>query len=312
MPDHRMFSRRICESARFLQMPSSTQNLYFHLGLHADDDGVVEAFSVLRIVNATEDDLRILVAKRFVIILNEDLITYICDWTENNRIRSDRKVDSLYQDLLLQIVPDAPIQKRKQRADRRPRTENLAAGIQTDKKLIEESMADTPKNGNIFVEKAVESQLKDCNEMEHTGLNTQNRNDSATKNLGRPVDADGRRKTSKVKLSNSLSLSSLSGTQEGISTVETVENYSVSEQRSIPTLQEVLDYAEAMRSDVNPYRFYEYYEKSGWEIKPGEPIRNWKSLFHSWHIHEGIFPKKVPQKSDSTVDYSQFVCNTDK
>lgn len=293
-------------------MPSSTQNLYFHLGLHADDDGVVEAFSVLRIVNATEDDLRILVAKRFVIILNEDLITYICDWTENNRIRSDRKVDSLYQDLLLQIVPDAPIQKRKQRADRRPRTENLAAGIQTDKKLIEESMADTPKNGNIFVEKAVESQLKDCNEMEHTGLNTQNRNDSATKNLGRPVDADGRRKTSKVKLSNSLSLSSLSGTQEGISTVETVENYSVSEQRSIPTLQEVLDYAEAMRSDVNPYRFYEYYEKSGWEIKPGEPIRNWKSLFHSWHIHEGIFPKKVPQKSDSTVDYSQFVCNTDK
>ena len=62
-------------------MPSSTQNLYFHLGLHADDDGIVEAFSVLRIVNATEDDLRILVAKRFVIILNEDLITYICDWT---------------------------------------------------------------------------------------------------------------------------------------------------------------------------------------------------------------------------------------
>lgn len=312
MPDHRMFSRRICESARFLQMPPSTQNLYFHLGLHADDDGVVEAFSVLRIVNATEDDLRILVARRFVIVLNEDLITYIVDWTENNRIRSDRKVDSIYQDLLLQIVPDAPIQKRKQRADRKPRTENLAGGIQTDRKLIEESVTDVPINENNAVENSVETQLKSCNKMGYAGLNTQKENNSATENMGRPMDADGRRKTSKVKLSNSLSLSSLSAKHGELSTVETVEKCSVSEQRSVPTLQEVLDYAEAMKSNVNPYRFYEYYEKSGWEIKPGEPIRNWKSLFHSWHIHEGIFPKKVPQKSDSTVDYSQFVCNTDK
>ena len=151
-------------------MPSSTQNLYFHLGLHADDDGIVEAFSVLRIVNATEDDLRILVAKRFVIILNEDLITYICDWTENNRIRSDRKIDSLYQDLLLQIVPDAPIQKRKQRADRKPRTENSEVGIQADRKLIKESVTDTPKNRNACVESPVENQLKSCNEMEYNGL----------------------------------------------------------------------------------------------------------------------------------------------
>lgn len=311
MPDHRMFSRRICESARFLQMPSSTQNLYFHLGLHADDDGIVEAFSVLRIVNATEDDLRILVAKRFVIILNEDLITYICDWTENNRIRSDRKVDSLYQDLLLQIVPDAPIQKRKQRADRKPRTENLVVGIQADKKMIEESMNDEPKNRNACVENPVESQLKDCHKMGYIGLNTQEENNSETENMGRPVDADGRRKTSKVKLSKD-NLSSLSAKQEKFSTVESVETVPLYEQKSIPTLQEVIDYAEAMKSDVNPYRFYDYYEKANWEIKPGEPIRNWKSLFHSWHIHEGIFPKKLQQKDDSTVDYSQFVYNIDK
>lgn len=306
-----MFSRRICESARFLQMPSSTQNLYFHLGLHADDDGIVEAFSVLRIVNATEDDLRILVAKRFVIILNEDLITYIVDWTENNRIRSDRKVDSIYQDLLLQIVPDAPIQKRRQRADRKPRTENLGIGVQSEKRMIEESVSDTPKNGNACVENYVGTQLKDCNEMGRTGLDAQNGNDLATENMGRPMDADGRRKTSKVKQSKD-NLSSLSAKQEKFSTVESVETVPIYEQKSIPTLQEVIDYAEAMKSDVNPYRFYDYYEKFNWEIKPGEPIRNWKSLFHSWHIHEGIFPKKAQQKDNSTVDYSQFVYNIDK
>ena len=231
-------------------MPSSTQNLYFHLGLHADDDGIVEAFSVLRIVNATEDDLRILVAKRFVIILNEDLITYICDWTENNRIRSDRKIDSLYQDLLLQIVPDAPIQKRKQRADRKPRTENSEVGIQADRKLIKESVTDTPKNGNACVESPVENRLKSCNEMEYNGLDTQNENDSATKNLGRPMDADGRRKISKVKYN--LFLSKAVKQQEKFSTVESVENIQADVQKIIPTLQEVIEFAEIIRSSVNP------------------------------------------------------------
>lgn len=310
MPDHRMFSRRICESARFLQMPSSTQNLYFHLGLHADDDGVVEAFSVLRIVNATEDDLRILVAKHFVIILNEDLITYICDWTENNRIRSDRKVDSIYQDLLLQIVPDAPIQKRKQRADRKPRVKNLAIDVQAEKKMIEESVSDAPINGNNIVENDVETQLKDCNEMGYSGFNAQNENDSATKNLGRPVDADGRHKISKVKYN--LSLSKAVKQQEKFSTVESVEGTQSDVQKIIPTLQEVIEFAEIIKSAVNPYRFYDYYQQTDWNTKDGKPVTDWRGMFREWNIHESVFPKKVPQKSDSTVDYSQFICNTDK
>ena len=54
---------------------------------------------------ATEDDLKILVAKGFVEVLNDDLVTYISDWKEHNLLRSDRKVDSLYKDLLLKVVP---------------------------------------------------------------------------------------------------------------------------------------------------------------------------------------------------------------
>ena len=105
------------ESARFLKMPASTQCLYFHLGLNADDDGIVEAYNVMKLVGATEDDLKVLVSKGFVIVLNEDLVTYITDWTENNNIRADRKIDSIYKDLLLQVVPDAKLQEKKQRAD---------------------------------------------------------------------------------------------------------------------------------------------------------------------------------------------------
>ncbi|WP_275781904.1 conserved phage C-terminal domain-containing protein [Latilactobacillus curvatus] len=117
MAQRRMFSNRITNSARFIKMPLSSQALYFHLGLHADDDGVVEAFSIMRQTGAVEDDLRILVAKGFVSVLNDDLVTYITDWNENNKIRADRKVDSIYKDLLLKIMPTAELKQPKPRAD---------------------------------------------------------------------------------------------------------------------------------------------------------------------------------------------------
>ena len=105
MASRRMFSLRLINSTRFLKMPISSQLLYFHLGMRADDDGVVEAYPVLKTVGCNEDDLKVLVAKGFAKVLNEDLITYITDWNENNRIRADRKQDSMYKDLLLQMIP---------------------------------------------------------------------------------------------------------------------------------------------------------------------------------------------------------------
>ena len=119
MAERRMFSKRVINSARFLKMPSSTQALYFHLGLNADDDGVVEAFPVMRLVGATEDDLKLLFAKNFIHILNDDLVTFIIDWKENNKLRADRKIDSIYKDLLLQVLPDTQLLESKPRADRK-------------------------------------------------------------------------------------------------------------------------------------------------------------------------------------------------
>ncbi len=71
MAERRMFSQKIVQSSKFLQMPKSSQCLYFHLGLRADDDGVVEAYSVMNMIKANEDDLKLLVAKGYVVILND-------------------------------------------------------------------------------------------------------------------------------------------------------------------------------------------------------------------------------------------------
>lgn len=117
MAERRMFAKSVVESARFLKMPVSSQNLYFHLGMNADDDGIVEAYSVINLVKAHEDDLRVLYSKGFVKILNEDLVTYIEDWREQNKIRPDRKKDSIYKNLLLQINPDVNLLERKERSD---------------------------------------------------------------------------------------------------------------------------------------------------------------------------------------------------
>ncbi len=103
MAERRMFSKTVIGSARFLRMPSTSRLLYYDLGMQADDDGVVEAFSVMRTTGATEDDLRMLALKGFVSVLNDDLVTYIMDWSRNNLIKKDRYHPSVYKDLLVKI-----------------------------------------------------------------------------------------------------------------------------------------------------------------------------------------------------------------
>ena len=112
-----MFSLAIINSARFLKMPIDSQNLYFHLGLRADDDGIVEAYPTMKMLGSTEDNLKVLVSKSFVKILNEDLVTFITDWKEHNLIRPDRKIDSIYKELLLKIEPNIKLITPRPRAD---------------------------------------------------------------------------------------------------------------------------------------------------------------------------------------------------
>lgn len=117
MANRRMFSKRVTNSAKFLKMTPSAQNLYFHLCMEADDDGIVEAFSVMQILSCSEDDLKALVGRKFIRVLNEDLVSVILDWNEHNLIRSDRKINSIYKDLLIEIAPEIELIEPKPRTD---------------------------------------------------------------------------------------------------------------------------------------------------------------------------------------------------
>lgn len=106
MASRRMFAKSITDSARFLRMPAASRLLYYDLGMQADDDGVVEAFTVIRTTGASEDDLKVLESKGFVSILNDDLVVYICDWEVSNHIRKERHHPSIYINLLEQWKRD--------------------------------------------------------------------------------------------------------------------------------------------------------------------------------------------------------------
>lgn len=129
MGDRRMISRTVVDSARFLKMPATSQNLYFHLVVNADDDGIVEAYRVMTMCKAHEDDLRVLVGKQFVQMLNEDLVTYIIHWRQMNVLRADRKIDSIYKDLLLQINPDVELLEKKERSDLKKKQKNKCQSV---------------------------------------------------------------------------------------------------------------------------------------------------------------------------------------
>jgi hypothetical protein len=90
-----MFSKTITNSSGFLMMPSSSQALYFHLSMNADDDGFCEHFSIMRMTESKPDDLQILHSRGFVYVFDTQVLV-VSDWKENNFIRPDRYTKSKY------------------------------------------------------------------------------------------------------------------------------------------------------------------------------------------------------------------------
>lgn len=98
MAQKRMFSLAVVDTDKFLDMSSSVQALYFHLGMHGDDDGFVSSpKKIARTAGCNDDDLRLLAAKGFVIPFDSGVIV-ITDWNINNTLKNDRYHETVYQE----------------------------------------------------------------------------------------------------------------------------------------------------------------------------------------------------------------------
>ena len=98
MAERRMFAKTIIDSDQFLDMPLSTHALYFHLSMRADDDGFINnPKKIQRMIGASDDDLKLLVAKRFILPFDSGVVV-IKHWKIHNYIRNDRYKETVYQE----------------------------------------------------------------------------------------------------------------------------------------------------------------------------------------------------------------------
>ena len=98
MAERRMFAKTIIDSDAFIEMPTSARLLYFDLGMRGDDDGFINSpKKIMRMTGASDDDMRILITKKFVIPF-ENGVVVIKHWKIHNYIRSDRYTETKYKE----------------------------------------------------------------------------------------------------------------------------------------------------------------------------------------------------------------------
>lgn len=104
MANKAIFSKTIIDTDAFLEMPATTQNLYFHLNMHADDDGFIgNPKRIARMIGASDDDFKILIAKKFIIVFESGVIV-IKHWRIHNTLSKMRYKETSYLDEKSQLL----------------------------------------------------------------------------------------------------------------------------------------------------------------------------------------------------------------
>ncbi len=126
MAERRMFAKTIIDSDAFIDMPLSTQALYFHLSMRADDDGFINnPKKIQRMVGASDDDLKVLIMKRYILPFDSGVVV-IKHWKIHNYIRNDRYKPTVY------IEEKALITSKENGAYTEADTDGIPNGYQMD------------------------------------------------------------------------------------------------------------------------------------------------------------------------------------
>ena len=136
MAERRCFSNKIVGSDAFLEMPLSSQALYFQLGMAADDDGFVNSPKrLVRYVGASEDDFKLLIAKRFIFYFEEGVVV-IKHWRMHNSLKNDRLKLPQYPEVASRIY----IKANKSYTDNPMEGESSLLEVKSKKVLVENSV----------------------------------------------------------------------------------------------------------------------------------------------------------------------------
>lgn len=173
MAERRMFAKTIIDSDAFLEMPTTSQLLYFHLAMRADDDGFInKPKSLMRMVGCKDDDLKLLFAKKFLIPFESGVVV-IKHWKIHNYIRKDTYTETKYKEekatleldenSAYRLTDGSPLQLRDESVTS-PSTQDRIGKVSTGKdsvgKDIEE--AEPPTRSKRFIPPTVDEVREYC------------------------------------------------------------------------------------------------------------------------------------------------------
>lgn len=259
MAERRMISKKIvCNDDRFIEMPLSAQALYFHLLIRADDEGFVgNPKSIIRTINASEDDFKILIAKRYVLAFDSGVIV-IKHWKIHNYIQKDRFTETSYVE------------------------EKQTLGLDEKGSYVE-----CIQNGY--------------------NLDTQDR--LGKYSIGK--EREYKEKESAEALENTQEKEKV--TQKEKELLKNKEKENNTKEREIkkfftkPSVEEVKQYCEERKNNVDYVKFYDFYESKGWMVGKNK-MKDWKACVRTWERSRGsgsIIPRNKTEK-DTPDWYSQY------
>ena len=224
MAERRMFTKRITESDAFLDMPSSTQMLYFHFSMNADDDGFVNnPKKIQKMCGASDDDFKLLIVKSFIILFDSGIIV-IKHWKMHNYIQADRYRPTDYVE------------------------EKSMLGIKSNKAYtLDVSKMDTECIHNGYIGK----------------------------------DSIGKVSIDK----NSIDKDSKGESVRG----EKAKRFYP------PSIDEVKQYCEERKNNIDPMAFIDFYSSKGWMIGKNR-MKDWKAAVRTWERK-----RKEQSKAESSV-----------
>ena len=277
MAERRMFAKTIIDSDAFLDMPLSTQALYFHLSMRADDDGFINnPKKIQRMIGASDDDARILTVKNFIIPFESGVVV-IKHWKIHNYIQSDRYKPTSYIEEKNQL--ELKVNKAYTLKDNHSDTEcihdvyTLDTQVKLDKVKLDKSYIEDSLEDNKLSSRS-SSLAQTHSDVKKQPMDNQCKDEFAESE-----------KREKENTNNQLFV--------------TKKKVFIP-----PTLQEIRDYIKAEGIDINAEHFYSHYSDPdrNWKLANGKRMDNWKLAIRTWSRNNYSFASRPKTSIERRIE----------
>ena len=317
MANKRMFSLSVVDTDEFLEMPLSSRLLYYELGMRADDDGFVANWKkILLFTGLKQDDLKVLIAKKFIIPFESGVIV-IRHWRMNNYLQNDRTKPTIYQDELNQLVIENGVYCLNKNDFNEITLENENLTTKEKRKLAYEE-SELPYSFDYKIKNAFVG--KTCPICGYKMENYVNAPHRPTIQHNLPLSKGGKHELGNISIiCHKCNVSIKDNETEELNAKEVIEVWDniqhciqgcihSIEENSIdknrldirkeihkekkfkkPTLEEVETYCRERNNNIDAQHFIDFYDSKDWMIGKNK-MKDWKACVRTWEAKEPHIP----------------------